>query len=351
MPAGKKKVQSNSKLNIRSIVLLVIVVAILYFVLIFANKYYNPVRVPEETRIEFSIQSTQEVIERTQVSWTSAKSAKGIMLLFHGCNHDAEDWFYLPEEKTFILNALEQNFHLIAISSAERIGPRCWNINFLHTDEDLKWHPDLSQVLKVTELLIEREKWHNLPVVAVGASSGGYFASMLPFYWNQQATNPIKAIISIIAPTHPISISRIKSGSPFPAIGFIEMSKDMYTEETIFNDAKLLHSQKIEHEIWKVAPVPLSLTFFYEKLNITLFQSAEMYNTLHKDKYLTSQDYLVADPRRSGWKASLTRQTNLKDLVETRYFEIEELMNVAWGSHEMTSAFCEDAIGWASLFI
>jgi hypothetical protein len=133
---------------------------------------------------------------------------RALFLLFHGCAHDAFDWFEkrnekscskcrgLPIEVSIANFAYEQNMAVLAISS----NKGCWQRN-----------PDASRVYKVLKKFSEKDgtdigdlahKEH-VDVYAFGASSGGTFVShVLPQIFEDplgQLKMRLKGAISQIA--------------------------------------------------------------------------------------------------------------------------------------------------------
>ena len=103
----------------------------------------------------------------------------GILAVFHGCSHSATDFFApsrkcssclaLPEEVRITNAALAQGYIVLAISSTDRHTHRCWNF-----EVDGPMVKDALEAFRFVHSLPEE------PLVALGASSGGAFALMLP---------------------------------------------------------------------------------------------------------------------------------------------------------------------------
>ncbi|XP_043687620.1 uncharacterized protein LOC122638836, partial [Telopea speciosissima] len=119
---------------------------------------------------------TMEFRNGTKVIWQIPDSPKAVLFLAHGCNGRAVNFWDrcpncpncigLPEERPIVLYALVQKFVVITISSAGE----CWSLGrgeeILFVKEIIKWWA-------------AKHKLEKLPVVAPGASSGGYFVSVL----------------------------------------------------------------------------------------------------------------------------------------------------------------------------
>ncbi len=80
-----------------------------------------------------------QVLNGTEVVWQrpAADSHEGVLLTFHGCGHGAVDFFPksagcpkcigLAEEVNITRTALARGLALVAVSSADRDGSRCWD--------------------------------------------------------------------------------------------------------------------------------------------------------------------------------------------------------------------------------
>ncbi|KAF6159336.1 hypothetical protein GIB67_032107 [Kingdonia uniflora] len=117
---------------------------------------------------------TAEFKNGTDVIWQIPISPKAVIFLAHGCNGRVVKFWDrsssclncadLPKERVIILHALSQKFTVLTISS----GGRCW--------------PSGEERLLVKDIIkwcVGKNKLEQLPLMALGASSGGYFLSKL----------------------------------------------------------------------------------------------------------------------------------------------------------------------------
>ena len=81
----------------------------------------------------------------------------------------------LPEEVRLREAALGLGYAVLAVSSADRTGSRCWD-----TQLDAAQSADSRAVAAILEEVAARERLAGLPVYALGASSGGAFVLGLP---------------------------------------------------------------------------------------------------------------------------------------------------------------------------
>ncbi|CAM9794136.1 unnamed protein product [Ascophyllum nodosum] len=74
---------------------------------------------------------------------------KGLYVMFHGCNHNHMDWFNLPEERTIVDYLVRMGYAVIAPDSKDSLT-KCWNINMEGGDVApvkamlWKWYRDWS---------------------------------------------------------------------------------------------------------------------------------------------------------------------------------------------------------------
>ena len=87
-----------------------------------------------------ALHGTCEKILGTEAVWQKPSiTAKGLLFLAHGCNHGAIDFWPqsprcaqcigLPEEVRITKEALQAGWAVVAMSSSDRIGSRCWNFD------------------------------------------------------------------------------------------------------------------------------------------------------------------------------------------------------------------------------
>ena len=81
----------------------------------------------------------------------------------------------LPEDVRIRQEVLRQGFAIVAISSADRRGRRCWDVKL-----EPKASMDGQHVAKILGTVRKREGLQQAPLYALGASSGGAFVLMLP---------------------------------------------------------------------------------------------------------------------------------------------------------------------------
>jgi hypothetical protein len=283
-----------------------------------------------------------------------SKGPRALFLLFHGCAHDAFDWFEgkeescaecrgLPVEVQIAHFAYEQNMAVLAISSLQG----CWQQN-----------PDSGRVYKVLKAFSEKDgsdigdladKEH-VDVYAFGASSGGSFVShILPQIFDDHFGHlkmRLKGVISQIAP--PPELGKIT----LPMV-FSHMPKDVRIARAVRSAVvEMEKSSDVPVKESELHPMKVHETFFRDNAPPGYYETHEsekMFEALKLNGYLDDDGYLKEDPRRSDWRnvicGSLEGENRLAPDApcENNKSWTSELMNVAWASHEMRfDTFAED---------
>ncbi|KAK3273595.1 hypothetical protein CYMTET_18173 [Cymbomonas tetramitiformis] len=170
----------------------------------------------------------------TEVVWEKPSDGvpQGILFLAHGCSHGAIDFWDrsefcpkcigLPEEKRIVKAALRERYIVIAISSSDRYGSRCWQTAVDDTNQDAQ------AVARVLSTLQQRENWQHLPVHALGASSGGAFVSVLP-----HKVKLASVVVQIMMAIPDAIETPLPDGSEYPPTLFIHMERDVRTAKWV----------------------------------------------------------------------------------------------------------------------
>lgn len=178
-----------------------------------------------------------------------AKPIVGLVALFHGCSHDASIWWSGPEERQVVGELLSAGFALAAWSSNAQDSHACWE-PFLH-EKNL----DLSRALELLRpggaIATAVEQVSALPpLVLLGASSGGGFASMLAAALPKGAVG----LVSYIAPLHDSLMStlqqqeqqrgdvQLSSNSRLNTIILVHMPRDDFSASKIEEQLESLKS-------------------------------------------------------------------------------------------------------------
>lgn len=119
---------------------------------------------------------TVEIHNGTQLIWKMLTNytPKAVLFIAHGCHRKASDFWDkspscpectgLPEERVLVRTALSKSFAVITVSSSAT----CWSFG-----------KEKRIVRDVIKTWIKKHDLERLHLVALGASSGGYFVSAL----------------------------------------------------------------------------------------------------------------------------------------------------------------------------
>ena len=296
-----------------------------------------------------------------------ADRVQGILFLAHGCGHDGGDWWpqYSSKEESSTLSFLRgsltgnsqsssQNkvltcstcrgypeemaivdlarkyFDMVVVSSsaAAEFG-KCWKS---------RDGPRVARVLQHIQSLVGGD----IPLYALGASSGGYFVSSLLPRAMTDAGMKLEGFIS------EISVPNVRPEIRMDNLraALITMPKDARTQmgvEQFVQDyeSTAKHIRVQSHSITDI--------FFHERIPaIPLATSQRMAEALQKYNLLdASTQMLRTDPAKVSdqWKEAL--EPFLVPDSGVNLVHLEEVLKVAWGKHEMT----RDGVAQALEFI
>lgn len=275
---------------------------------------------------------TVEFRNGTDVIWQIPESPKAVLFLAHGCNGRAinfwdqslecPDCVGLPEERLLVLNGLAHRFAVVTISSAGR----CWGLN--------------EEVLIIKNIInwwISERKLEKLPLVALGASSGGYFVSVL--------ANIMKfsGIVLMIAEG---KFEQISIKKDYPPTLFVHMPKDLYRQQKIDEYVEVLKDKGIDVDVIECMESPLSPNTLADRIpGLGQTVSAGLFEFFQEKGFIDGKGYMKKDGRALNWKKALQEKKSLS--IEKRLFpHIQEELNLAFAYHEMTSVHSDKIFKW-----
>ena len=301
---------------------------------------------------------TLEVLRGTEITWQKPPLfVKAVLFVAHGCGHSALDFFDrsktcqqcigLPEEKAVVKHALEAGFLVIAASSKDRAGTRCWSVKTPGQDDD-----DGAAVRRAIHTIVERElPRQKLPLFAFGASSGGSFVQTLPLYAPEMV-----AVVAQIAPgLTVISPEGFRMPPSKTPTAFSHMPRDASTAKKIRGAVKTLKQLHIATEEWEAHPLPVPDTFFAERIEaVQGDQSMALVQALRKGGIIDlNTEMLRTDPRDGRWRHALRNDpaasqviAELGDSLVADESPIAEELNVAWATHELSAAHMPQILAW-----
>ncbi|XP_010525375.1 PREDICTED: uncharacterized protein LOC104803188 [Tarenaya hassleriana] len=295
------------------------------------TKFPLPKQISSSIKPRLQFHPTVEFQNGTDVIWQIPSSPKAVLFIAHGCQRRATDFWDrslecpkcigLPEETVLVLHALARKFAVIAVSSAGR----CWTFG----EERLI-------VQNIISTWVSRHKLERLPLVALGASSGGYFVSAL-------ATDMrFSSIVLMIAEG---VFDRISITKRYPPTFFVHMPKDVHRQQKIREYRDGLEMQGIDVEEIECLDLPLSPNFLADRIRgVDQVISAKLFKVFQEKGFIDEKGYMRRDGRRTRWKEAL--HDYKISLDKSLFTHVEEELNLAFAYHEMTSLQSEQIFKW-----
>ncbi|OLP91706.1 hypothetical protein AK812_SmicGene26563 [Symbiodinium microadriaticum] len=277
---------------------------------------------------------------------------KGIFFIAHGCQHQATDvfdevaedgWKFescaasnygkclgLPEEGILRRYALKRGYVVMAVSGGSGVRS-CW-----YGQRDVTKVGAAVRHIRKVEKLSE-----NLPLLALGASSGGAFVGLLPGVDASVGLGKLQCIVPEIMDVD----SSINDAVPTL---FVHMPRDERTASFVADSVADLTSRGVRVKELRVEPRPLTPAFLQSCLAET--DATKLVTALQDHSVLDSKGFLLSDARGREWvPAALEALPNSLDSFKPDASCLAELMNVAWAKHEFSAQyakeifdFCED---------
>ncbi|XP_072961709.1 uncharacterized protein [Typha angustifolia] len=273
-----------------------------------------------------------EFMNGTDLIWQIPDSPKAVLFIAHGCNGRAANFWDkspgcpncvgFPEDRAIVLRALDQKFAVLTISSIRK----CWS--FGKEMQNVKW---------IIKWWIEKNKLDKLPVMGLGASSGGYFISALA------AEMQFSSIVLMIAEGVFGSM-----GVPvgYPPTLFVHMPKDHRRMKLIEVNMDLLRENGIRVKEVRCMEFPLTPEFLSDRVQgLDLALSIKLFELFREKGFIDEKGYMRNDGRATRWKQALKERGVI---LEKHEFldHIQEELNLAYGYHEMTSLQLDDIFNW-----
>ncbi|KAK5835088.1 hypothetical protein PVK06_010773 [Gossypium arboreum] len=323
------------------VVLVMFVVSVSVALVLLFNKYdENPIPVPglppdrKWNRFESLVQFNpkREFRNGTDLIWQIPDSPKAVLFLAHGCScravnfwdksHKCPECVGLPEDRLLVLHALARKFAVLTISS---VG-ECWTFGKerLIVEDIITWW-------------VNRQNLGKLPLVALGASSGGYFVSAI--------ANDLKfsSITLMIAEG---LFDRMDIKEDYPPTLFVHMPKDTHRQQKITEFMQVLRSKRVHVAEIKCMELPLSPTFLSDRIpGVGQTVSAMLFDLFREKGFVDKNGYMKRDGRATRWEDAI--QDSKPNLLENHLVHpVQEELKLAFAYHEMTSLQSEDILKW-----
>ncbi|KAK7276777.1 hypothetical protein RIF29_17923 [Crotalaria pallida] len=275
---------------------------------------------------------TKEFRNGTDLIWQVPESPKGVLFIAHGCNGRAinfwdqspecPDCVGLPEERLLVLHALAQGFAVITISSART----CWSYG--------------KEVLVVKDIIgwwISKRKLEKLPLMALGASSGGYFVSVLA------TAMKFNSIVIMIAEG---VFDEMDIKRDYPPTLFVHMPKDFSRQQKIDEHLEILKEKGIDVGVVECMEFPLSPNTLSDRIpGVDQNLSGKLFEFFKEKGFIDQSGYMRRDGRAIKLKKALDEKKTI--LLDKRLVHhIVEELNLAFAYHEMTSIHSDQIFKW-----
>lgn len=262
-----------------------------------------------------------------------------------GCTIRATDFFDaspgcprctgLPEERRFTRAALSRGYAVLAVSSRAE----CWSLD----DGGGGDGEDGSELAAVQSII----KWWTtekypqlagLPLVGIGASSGGYFLSALA------ATVKFSSVAVMIAEGVYGAMAEIPTGYP-PAL-FVHMPKDTERAQLVADSMGRLREKHVDVREIRCDDFAVSAEFLAGRVpGLTRAFADALVDVLLRKGFVDEKGFLKKDGRRTLWKEAAEEAKVLPEGFGLERHVTEEL-NVAYAYHEFTSLKNTEIFQW-----
>ncbi|CAL4947451.1 unnamed protein product [Urochloa decumbens] len=264
----------------------------------------------------------------------AAAPARAVLFIAHGCSCRPENFWPpsprcpgcvgLPEDVAITGHALRRRFAVLAVASAGD----CWSLG-----------KEVNGAKQVIQSWAAKNGLEGLPVVALGASSGGYFVSRLA------AKMRLAAVVIMIAEG---AFGGAAGATPavYPPTMFIHMPKDRRRAALLERNSKMLMKNGVEVKELQSLELPLTPTLLSERIpGLDSELSERIWKVFREEGFVDDKGYMREDGRATPWKDALVKRGFWKE-VSPWADHIKEELNLAYGYHEMTSLHNDEMFDW-----
>ena len=281
----------------------------------------------------------RDKIAKVPAVWAAPLVSSGkpkLLLLFHGCNHGADSFYRFGEHRAFMSTALSGGWTVLALSSADRTGSRCWD------SRDLSENVDLARVHAAITIFIEAHNLKGAMISAMGASSGGHFVTLMA----QARQLPLNAIALYVSPGNRRILREVDADWP-PTV-FVHMPRDTGAATIIRRNVEILQIKGVPATAVECAERPVTTQTFVRLLAVTDEVAQHAINVLVESGVVAQDGTVMVDGRqgRRVWQRSLEGQSALAQELYPLTREISEILNSHYAMHEMTSYHAAAVVAW-----
>ena len=227
----------------------------------------------------------------------SGEASEALLFLAHGCSHSATDFFDrsatcpscigLPIERHIVRSALQRRFAVVAVSSADRLFSKCWSAGL-----------DAPRVFQALSYVLNATKLKPLPLLALGASSGGAMVHALgtltlPDSLAAAGRARIAAVAVQIMPIDAHDMDEM-----YPPLILWHMPRDARSAAYISEAVSTLRAKRRPIRELTCDPFALTPSIFSDWMpSVPRRTSASLFSALKKAGMLDREGFLRDDPR------------------------------------------------------
>lgn len=269
---------------------------------------------------------------------------KGLFFIAHGCKHQGPDVFTevtetgapfkecakskygkclgLPEEVSLRRYALSRGYVVMSVSGGSGVQS-CWHGN-----------SDVPKVAKAVAHVRQEESLDpEMPLFALGASSGGGFVGLLPGAESSSGLGKLACIVPEI-----MSVDS-EVNKKVPTL-FIHMPKDTRTAAGVQENIQDLKSRHVRVSEIRAQPQKVTQEFLMKCIDAK--KAEQLVKAYQEDGIIDSEGFLTNDGRSRFWTGSAEKVLGTSESLVADESCMSELMNVAWAMHEFTSQFAKE---------
>jgi len=263
-----------------------------------------------------------------------------------GCTIRATDFFDaspgcprcagLPEERRFTRAALARGYAVLSVSSRAE----CWSLDAAGGGEEEGGGSELAAVESIIKWWTTEEfpQLAGLPLVGIGASSGGYFLSALA------ARVRFSSVAVMIAEGVYGAMADIPAGYP-PAL-FVHMPKDAERAGLVAGSMRKLKAKRVDVREIRCDDFAVSAEVLAERVpGLTRAVADALVDVLRRKGFVDDKGFLKKDGRSTPWKKAAKEAKVLPEGFNLERHVNEEL-NVAYAYHEFTSLKNTEIFEW-----
>ncbi|TQD90329.1 hypothetical protein C1H46_024096 [Malus baccata] len=231
-------------------------------------------------------------------------------------------WLMVAEERLIALHALARKFAVLTISSAGT----CWTMG-----------KEIIVVKDIIRWWVEKNKLEKLPLVAMGASSEGYFVSVLA------TVLKFNSIAIMIAEG---VFDQMKIEESYPPTLFMHMPKDIVRQQKTDKHMKILEKKGVDVAEIECMEFPLSPHLLADRIpGLDQSVSAKLFELFRKKGFIDENGCMKNDRRKTRCKEAV-RESKIVSLDDHLTPYIQEELNLPFAYHEMTSLHADRMFKW-----